>query len=98
MSNQLLRRAAAMAVSFAMSGCAVGPHYKVPQPAAVRYHSADPQLLTDAAFDPRWWTQFDDPVLNSLVDKSITANTTIRIAQARLAESRAVFDERKFDR
>ena len=87
-----------MAVSFAMSGCAVGPHYKVPQPAAVRYHSADPQLLTDAAFDPRWWTQFDDPVLNALVEKSITANTTIRMAQARLAESRAVFDERKLDR
>jgi multidrug efflux system outer membrane protein len=54
--------------------------------------------MTDAPFDPRWWTQFDDPVLNSLVDKSITANTTIRVAQARLAESRAVFDERKFDR
>jgi multidrug efflux system outer membrane protein len=87
-----------MAVVFAMSGCAVGPHYKAPQPAPVTYHSVDPQSMTNAPFDPRWWTQFDDPVLNSLVDKSITANTTIRIAQARLAESRAVFDERKFDR
>ncbi len=87
-----------MAVVFATSGCAVGPHYKAPQPAPVTYYSADPQSMTDAPFDPRWWTQFDDPVLNSLVDKSITANTTIRMAQARLAESRAVYDERKFDR
>jgi multidrug efflux system outer membrane protein len=98
MSKQLRRRAALMAVGFAMSGCAVGPRYKAPEPAPVTYHSADPRSMTDAPFDPRWWTQFDDPVLNSLVGKSITANTTIRMAQARLAESRAVFDERKLDR
>src|SRR5260370_42456863 len=71
---------------------AVGPHYKAPQPAAVAYHAADPQLVTDAPFDPRWWNQFDDPVLDSLIQKSLTANTSIRVARARLAESRAIFD------
>ncbi len=81
-----------------VTGCAVGPHYKAPQPAAVAYHAADPQLLTDAPFDPRWWNQFEDPVLDSLIQKSLTANTSIRIAQARLAEARAIFDERKLDR
>ena len=50
-----------------LSGCAVGPHYKAPQPAAVAYHAADPQLVTDAPFDSRWWNQFDDPVLDSLI-------------------------------
>src|SRR5258708_1414525 len=78
--------------------CAVGPHYKAPQPAAVAYHAADPQLVTDAPFDPRWWNQFDDPVLDSLIQKSLTANTSIRVARARLAESRVIFDERKLDR
>jgi multidrug efflux system outer membrane protein len=80
------------------SGCAVGPHYKSPQPAAVKYHSADANLETEVPFDSRWWKQFEDPVLDSLVDRTLTSNNSIRIARARLAESRAVFDERKLDR
>src|SRR5260370_16146425 len=83
---------------FGVSGCAVGPHYKAPEPAAVTYHDADPRFVTDAPFDPRWWKQFEDPVLDSLIQKSLAANTSIRVARARLAESRAVFDERKLAR
>ncbi len=80
------------------SGCAVGPHYKSPQPAAVKYHAADTNLETEAPFDSRWWKQFEDPVLDSLVDRTLTSNNSVRIARARLDESRAVFDERKLDR
>ncbi len=80
------------------SGCAVGPHYKSSQPAAVKYHSADANLETEAPFDSRWWKQFEDPVLDSLVDRTLASNNSIRIARARLAESRAVFDARKLDR
>ena len=80
------------------AGCSVGPHYKAPQPEPVKYHDADPQLVNEAPFEVRWWKQFDDPVLDSLMDKSLSANTSIRMARARLAESRAVYDETKFDR
>src|SRR5437660_7943741 len=79
-------------------GCAMGPHYKSPQPAAVKYHAANANLETEAPFDSRWWKQFEDPVLDSLVDRTLTSNNSIRIARARLAESRAIFDERKLDR
>jgi len=90
--------AAIIAPFLFLSGCSVGPHYKAPEPAAVKYHSLDPQLLNDAPFEARWWKQFDDPVLDSLLEKSLAANTTIRVARARLAESRAVYDVNKFDR
>jgi len=80
------------------SGCAVGPHYKAPQPAEVKYHAEDANLETEAPFDARWWKQFEDPVLDSLVDRTLRSNNSIRIARARLAESRAIFDERKLDR
>jgi multidrug efflux system outer membrane protein len=80
------------------AGCAVGPHYKAPQTAAATFHDADPQLVAEQPFDPRWWNQFDDPVIDSLIKKSLAANTSIRVARARLAESRAIFDERKLDR
>src|ERR1700737_2898865 len=87
-----------LAAALAVSGCAVGPHYKAPQPAGVKYHAADANLETEGPFDARWWKQFEDPVLDSLVDRSLTSSNSIRIARARLAESRAVFDERKLDR
>src|ERR1700732_5522337 len=87
---------AATASLFFMSGCSVGPHYKAPQPEAVKYHAADPQLVNDAPFDARWWKQFDDPVLDSLVEKSLSASTSIRIARARAAEMRGRFVEGKF--
>ena len=80
------------------SGCAVGPHYRSPQPAAVKFHAADANLETEAPFDARWWKQFEDPVLDSLVDRTLQSNHSIRIARARLAESRAIFDERKLNR
>ena len=80
------------------SGCAVGPHYKSPQPAAVKYHAADANLETEQPFDARWWKEFEDPVLDSLVGRALGSNNSIRIARARLAESRGFYDERKLDR
>jgi len=80
------------------TGCAVGPHYKSPKPDAVKFHAADANLVTEQPFNTRWWNQFEDPILDSLVDRSLASNNGIRIARARLAESRAIFDERKLDR
>ncbi len=87
-----------LVVVLLISGCAVGPHYRSPHPAAVKYHSTHANLVSDAPFDSRWWKQFEDPVLDLLVDRTLTSNNSIRIARTRLAESRAVFDERKLDR
>jgi multidrug efflux system outer membrane protein len=96
-----LRLPRILAIPFSLffaTGCAVGPHYKAPQPAAVQYHSVDQNLVSEAPFDARWWNQFEDPVLDSLVERTLRSNNSIRIARARLAESRAIFDERKLDR
>jgi outer membrane protein, multidrug efflux system len=80
------------------TGCAVGPHYQAPKPEAVKFHAADANLVTEQPFNTRWWNQFEDPVLDSLVDRSLASNNSIRIARARLGEARAIFDERKLDR
>jgi len=64
----------------------------------VTLHSADPNFVTQQTFDPRWWKQLDDPVLDGLIDKTLSANQDIRIAQLRLVQSRATYDERKLDR
>ncbi|HWO28503.1 MAG TPA: hypothetical protein VNO32_06855, partial [Candidatus Acidoferrum sp.] len=79
MSMRFLKYPVFFAAVLGVNGCAVGPHYKTPQPAAVTYHGADPQLVTQAPFNPRWWNQFEDPVLDSLIQRSLGANTSIRV-------------------
>ena len=89
-------------LSMTMAGCAVGPDYTEPgielgqqyknQQGWVR---AQPNA---AALRADWWTLFDDPVLNGLMDEVLVNNQTIaqfeaqyRQAQALLRESEAQF-------
>jgi outer membrane protein TolC len=37
----------------------------------------------------RWWTQFNDPQLTSLIEETLAANLDLRIAVARIEEARA---------
>jgi len=97
-TNSLKKSAALALLSLLMAGCAVGPRYKSPQPPEITYHAADPALVSASAYNAQWWKQFEDPVLDSLVDRTLTANNSIKIARARLAESRAIYDERRLDR
>ena len=89
---------ALLAITAVVSGCSVGPHYKAPNPAQVKLHQAQPSEVTQEKFDGKWWGQFDDPVLNGLVDSALRSNWDIEVARARLAESRAIYDERKLDK
>jgi outer membrane protein TolC len=81
-----------------LSGCSVGPHYKAPNPAEVKLHQARPSEISQEKFDGKWWGQLDDPVLNGLVDSALRSNWDIEVARARLAQSRAIYDERKLDK
>jgi multidrug efflux system outer membrane protein len=39
-----------------------------------------------------WWQRFDDPLLSSLVNQALQANTDVRSAEAALRQSRALSD------
>ena len=78
--------------TLALSGCAVGPNYRAPQPASIgvpdAYYSESGQ---DAPTDQelaQWWRQFNDPALDALVDTAIANNLDIAQAQARLKQAR----------
>jgi multidrug efflux system outer membrane protein len=66
------------------------PHAAIERPALVRW---DAEAFSSEEYDPRWWGQLQDPVLEELEDAALEANRDIRSALARLDESRAVFDE-----
>ena len=55
----------------------------------------DTSVVSDQAYDPKWWKQFDDPVLESLETAAVEANRDVRSAIARLDQARAVFEEDK---
>lgn len=57
-------------------------------PAAWSYNTGTP----DAAALTLWWSRFNDPLLNSLVNQALLANTSIGSAQAALRQARALRD------
>lgn len=81
------------ALALALGGCAsltARPTTlpEVPVPAAWSLHGA-PAPATALA---DWWQRFDDPLLTQLVTQALQANTTVRSAQAALAQARALRD------
>lgn len=84
------RMVAVVALSVAISGCLLGPDYVRPTselPAA--FENAAAQGITQNELLAQYWTVFNDETLNTLVADAISANHDLRIARARLAETRA---------
>jgi len=67
------------------SGCLVGPDYQRPQidtPQTWRVEDKTAQAITNMA----WWEQYNDPVLNGLVQSALQDNKDVKIATARIEE------------
>ncbi len=82
---------AALVASLWFGGCAVGPNYQEPKlstPAGWQ-EAAQPGVEVRPAELARWWTSFNDPLLDSLVERAVTSNLDLRIAEARIREARA---------
>ena len=78
--------------ALALSGCAVGPDYVAtpPSPASSGpFVSADDPAFAPAPLPADWWRLYDDPVLDSLVEDALAANTDVRQALARVERARA---------
>jgi outer membrane protein, multidrug efflux system len=88
----------ALSLTVLATGCAVRPPYVAPVVSPVALHSTDPVLVSEQSFDPRWWQQFEDPVLDELVSQALAANHDVRIAVARVDQARAIFADVRNDR
>jgi len=74
-----------LVVAMLLAGCALGPDYKRPAidtPAAWRVDERQAQDTANTA----WWHQFEDDVLNGLIDEALKQNNDLRIATARVDE------------
>jgi NodT family efflux transporter outer membrane factor (OMF) lipoprotein len=76
-----------LAVLGFLQGCAVGPDYQTPE---TQVPDQWQQKVAAGQVDLQtWWTLLDDPVLDSLIDRSTQGNLNLRIAVARIVEARA---------
>ena len=93
--------ALAVALAIALSGCAVGPDFIRPT-AATPAHWSGFQAAPPTAGHPResstteanadlrrWWADFHDPLLSSLIERSMESNLELRAAVLRMDEARA---------
>jgi NodT family efflux transporter outer membrane factor (OMF) lipoprotein len=92
-----MRRPIAIAVAaLALAGCMVGPNYRSPEPGAPSqdpFYSAKSPAFTQDQPPGRWWSLFNDPVLDRLVEEALSKNTDLRVAAANLSRARAVLRE-----
>jgi multidrug efflux system outer membrane protein len=74
-----------------LAGCTVGPDYREPKLATPANWQEAQQKGVDIrpAELTQWWTSFNDPLLNSLVERAVKSNLDLRIAEARIREARA---------
>ena len=72
-------------IAIFLAGCAVGPDYKRPAIDTPKAWRVDAKEAKDTA-NTAWWNQFNDPVMNGLIDESLKKNYDIRIATARVDE------------
>jgi multidrug efflux system outer membrane protein len=85
-----------VAALFAAS-CAARKPYATPDVSSAALRNVEPSLVVEQPFDPRWWAQFDDPVLDALVTRALEANHDVRIALTRVDQARSIFDEVRRD-
>jgi outer membrane protein TolC len=69
----------------------VGPDYVKPvAPEPEKWlESSSPKIASKEVDFSDWWTVFDDPVVNQLVEAAYNQNLTLQIAGLRIYEARA---------
>ncbi len=84
-----------------LAGCTVGPSFVKPKPdvpaqwshtALEQSDSRSSAVSSEEEPAVEWWTSFRDPMLSSLIDRSVAANLDVREAVLRIEEARAQRD------
>lgn len=96
MSSSLLLKPLGLALSLALTACAVGPRYDAPPamdlPATFKEGQGEWIKATpaDALERGPWWQLFNDPVLNELAARVEVSNQNVAAAVAAYAQARAL--------
>lgn len=78
-----MRRLTTLIVLISLTGCMLGPNYRRPVvdiPESYQYEFANAKDSLNLA----WWHQFDDPVLDELIEEALANNNDIKVAAANI--------------
>jgi multidrug efflux system outer membrane protein len=85
-----LFRLSTLAGALLLAGCiTVGPDYRRPVEKPVALQGVDVTQQSARDFQANWWTQFNDPTLDALIKRAAKNSPDLKIALARLNQSRA---------
>lgn len=73
------------------TGCSVGPDYVRPDIASPASWQVEYQAAADLA-NTRWWQQFDDPVLDGLIETAVKGNLDLMQATAKVNQYLGALD------
>ncbi len=101
--NLLTRFVMISGLAVVVGGCTVGPDYKAPEPVDGDFTAdlQNKQAVYAQDYDPNelasWWGNFNDPALTDLINESLSGNYDIKIAQAKVKQTRAYLGISKAD-
>jgi hypothetical protein len=79
----------------------VGPDYALPEGSAFKRPEANaafidtqnPQIAANQPLPARWWSLYDDPVLDGLISQALRDNVELKAADAHLRRAAAVYEQ-----
>ena len=105
--NKVARIVTALVLVAGLSDCAVGPNYKRPTPPADGGYGNAPsqgetvsspgtggntqRFVAEMEIPAQWWTLFQSPKLNDLVEQSLKANPNLTAAKAALRQAHELY-------
>ena len=92
---------AVLATALFIGGCAVGPGYRGPQttpPTASAPFVSTAGVATPDPLPPFWWRLYQDATLDALVQRALTANQSLKEAQANLEYAQGLLSEARAGR
>lgn len=85
-----MTRAVLGSLALALCACHAGPRYEPPRDELPADWSA--AAAVDDAPPEQWWRTFQDPALDSLIERAVRSNVELDVAAARVDEARALAD------
>jgi len=91
--NRLIKTVSGITLAVTLSGCTMlGPDFFRPKTTLPETYQ-QVEATTLAEIPDQWWTLYQDPQLNALVEKTLKNNSDIKIAVARIEEADAQMRE-----
>jgi len=92
----MMRIVAILMTQLLLAGCAIGPNYQRPEIESPPVWQVDMQQAQETA-NTAWWEQFNDPVMNDLIETALRENYDLRVATARVEEFYGLYGATRSD-